>query len=78
MVPAHHLDVPVITGEAPPALQQVQGLFELALICSDQPFEGVEERVGASEGRVGPHGRVAVRQLDRAIQHRHALAVLAD
>src|SRR5205809_7617727 len=77
VAPADRLDVPLLAGDLPPLLEQATCLLELAQFAEVYPLERVAQRVGAGEQDAGPHGDIAVRQLDRAIVDRHDLAVLA-
>ena len=78
MAPAHRLDVPLLARELHPLLDQATSLLELAQARENAPLERVAERVGAADGDARPHRRIAVRQLDRPIEHRHGLPILAD
>ena len=77
MTPADRLDVPLLAGDLPPLLEQAACLLELAQADEEEPLHRVAQRVGAGEHDAGPHRGVALRQLNRAIERRDALAVVA-
>ena len=78
VAPTHRLCVPLLACQLHAALDQVPPLLELPHVDEQSPLEYVAEGVRAPDGDPGPHGDVAIRQLDGAIEDRHALAVLAD